>query len=192
MKPKAFVVLLAAVFLGAGDPRAAMLSLALNNDAFDVRGGFHLGKDETAQLFLGGRYLHEDDEDSSYPAFLVAFVSRAEASEAVTFSVGLEVVRRYEEPDVDGIAIGGDIEWDPKKWKGLYGRAPVLRPEVFCFGDTERITSTPPRRHRINQKIRVFLRVLLIEARIAGGSRTVDDSLKLGSGRALITRPILA
>jgi hypothetical protein len=184
MKLRSLLVAFALVSFGQGAARAQMVSLALNDNAFDAWGGFYLGRDDASRVLLGGRYLYADDEDTKYPAFLVAFAGRPDAMEEVSFHLGVQgVFAEASNLDVEAIAVGGFGEWVPKNWKGVYlGARLFYAPEVFSFDDTEGIFEYAARGgYVINEKFQAFLEYSEIEAEIAVlGDVSVDDGVKIG------------
>jgi hypothetical protein len=182
MKLRVLAVLLVIAILGTGSADAAMFSLAFNNETVDFWGGFHLGKDD--QVFLGGRYLYESDQDSKMPAFVVTFESKPQANDAFALAIGLQALSgEAANVDVEGVAVGGDVEWTPPNWKGFYvGGRLYYGPEVFCFGDTENLFEYAVRGgYKINETMGVFLEYASFEADVAGaGTVNVADGILFG------------
>ncbi len=187
MKKPRNLLACALLLAATGAAHAGFFDLSLNDNAFDAKGGFHFGKDENARFLLGGRYLYADDEDAGIVGVIAAWAGRPAASEEVDFSLGFQGYfgEAGNNLDVEGIGIGGEVNWQPKAWKGAYvGGDVYYTPDVFSAGDTESIFEWGVRGgYRFNPKIHVFVEYVSMEADIEGiGDVDIDDGLKIGFG----------
>jgi len=186
MRLKGFVACIV-VLSAVGVAQAGFFDLALDNNAFDLRGGFHFGKDETAQFLLGGRYLYADDENTSVGSVIAAWAGKPAASDEVDFTLGFQGYfgSTSDDVSVEGIGIGGEANWAPDNWKGAFvgGRA-YYTPSVFAMGDTDSILEWGVRAgYRFNPKMQIFLDYAAVTADVeAADSVDLDKGLKLGFG----------
>jgi len=186
MRLKLILAACAVVMLSTGAAQAGFFDLAVNNNAFDIWAGFNIGKNDEAQTVLIGRYLYNGDEDSSIPAFLVAFSSTPSANEDVRFFLGAQVyLGESHKQDVQGVALGGSGTWSPSNWKGVYvGGRIYYAPGVFCFGDTDGAFEWGLEGgYNFNPKMRVFVEYSDFSADVENfGNVNVDDGVKFGFG----------
>jgi hypothetical protein len=187
MKPRFLLAAAVLLFLSTGASQAAgFVNLAFNDNAFDVWAGFRVGGDDDGGVMLGGRYLYNDDEDATVPAFLLSFASKPDANQEIDFNLGLQTYfGEAHDQDVQGVAIGGFAIWAPGKMKGVYfGGRIFYGPSVFCFGDTDGTFEWGAQAgYAFNPKMRVYVEWSDFEADIEnGGTVAVDDGVKFGFG----------
>jgi len=186
MKPRHLLAAAVLLLLSTGFANAGFVDLLFNDNAFDVWAGFNVGGDEDAGVLIGGRYLYNDDEDSTVPAFYLAFSSKPEANSDIDFSLGLQTYfGESKDQDVTAVAIGGSAVWTPPNWKGVFfGGRVFFGPGVFSFGETDGTFEWAARAgYAFNPKMGVFVEWSDFESDVEnGGSLDVDDGVKFGFG----------
>jgi len=157
-----FLIAMIAVALGTTAAHAGFVEIGLNDETVDVRGGFTFGRDIENQFILGGRYLYhdfDDADDASIPALIVGYSTRPTNNDAFAFTMGMQVYfGEAADQDVEGLALGTSLAWNPGGWKGFYlgGRA-WWCPTAFGFGDTEDIFEWAVRGgYAFNKAFRVY------------------------------------
>lgn len=158
-----FLIAMIAVVLGTTAAQAGFVEIGLNDETVDFRGGFTFGRDIENQFIVGGRYLYhdfDDADDASIPALIVGYSTRPTNNDAFAFTMGMQVYfGEAADQDVEGLALGTSLAWNPGGWKGFYlgGRA-WWCPTAFGFGDTEDVFEWAVRGgYAINKAFRVYV-----------------------------------
>jgi hypothetical protein len=158
-----------AVALGTSAAQAGFVELGLSDETVDFRGGLTFGKSIEEQFVLGGRYLwHDlnDDADAKIPAVLVGFSSRPTNNDEFAYTAGVQFyLGEAADQDVQGMALGTSVAWNPGGWKGIYlGGRVWWSGSGLCFGDTDTVFEWAVRGgYAINKAFRVYVEYIDME-----------------------------
>lgn len=172
------------LFTATGLSQAGWFELAFNDQAFDVSGGFHFGKDPEQQFALGGRYLSDDDQDAQVAAIFAGFAIVPDSKEGLELNLGVQLLTGESgSQDVGAAAIGAVGNWTPPNLHGFYfGGSFFYGPSVFSWADTEGYLEWSARGgYKITPKIAVFVEYQRVEAEFVGlGDRELNDGVLFG------------
>jgi len=186
MTTRKLATLLFVLAAAVGMSHAGWFQMALNDKTLDLEGGFHIGKDPSSRMALGGRYIYEDDNETSIGAF-IGGISIGETSVE-----GLELLLAGQyyfgeggNEDASALGLGVDANWAPGNMKGVFfGGRFFYAPSLFAWGDTEGFSDFAVRAgYRITPKVDVFVSYHKIKAEFeAIGDVTLSDGWLIGFG----------
>lgn len=151
-----------AIILGTTAAQAGFVEIGLNDQTVDFRGGFTFGKSIDDQFVLGGRYLYhdfDDADDASIPAIIGGYSSRPTNNNEFAYTIGMQFyLGEAAGQDVEGLALGTSVSWNPGGWKGFYLGARVWWcPTAFALGDTDDVFEWAVRGgYAVNKAFRIY------------------------------------